>query len=68
MLALGQVLHGYCGGYFGDNHQCKRVEAVGFDWVVARSIDRPSMPYFAENLGIHQKLEEYTKAKDCDCI
>jgi hypothetical protein len=69
MLAVGQVLHGYCGGYFGRNsHECRRVEAVGFDWVVARRIDRPAIAEFAEGMGIHDKLEGYTKTTgDCEC-
>lgn len=36
-VGVGDVLHGYCGGYFGrDSYVCKRVEAVGPDWVVCR--------------------------------
>lgn len=37
IVQVGDVLHGYCGGYFGrDSYECKRVEAVGPDWVVCR--------------------------------
>jgi hypothetical protein len=36
-LRVGDVLYGFCGGYFGrDSYNDKRVEAVGADWVVAR--------------------------------
>lgn len=36
-LAIGAMLHGFCGGHFGrDSYRDKRVEAVGADWVVAR--------------------------------
>ena len=36
-LAVGAVLHGFCGGHFGrDSYRDKRIEAVGADWVVAR--------------------------------
>jgi hypothetical protein len=69
-MQVGQVLHGFCGGYLGkhDRHGCLRVEAVGFDWVVARDMERPGTPYFAEGIGIHLQLEEYTKPEpDCGC-
>lgn len=37
-IAVGDRIHGYCGGYFGrDHYDCGTVEAVGKDWVVARS-------------------------------
>jgi hypothetical protein len=36
-LQIGELLYGFCGGYFGrDSYGTKRVEAVGIDWVVAR--------------------------------
>jgi hypothetical protein len=36
-IAVGTLLRGFCGGYFGrDSYGTKRVEAVGADWVVAR--------------------------------
>lgn len=38
MLRVGQVLDGFCGGYFGrDSYSPKRVEAMGVDWVVVRN-------------------------------
>jgi hypothetical protein len=37
-LRVGDILYGFCGGYFGrDSYKDKRVEAIGADWVVARS-------------------------------
>lgn len=34
----GDILHGFCGGSFGrDSYACRRVEAVGLDWIVTRS-------------------------------
>lgn len=37
-LAVGDVLHGFCGGIFGrDHYDCSVVEAVGPDWVVVRN-------------------------------
>lgn len=39
-LALGDVLHGFCGGHFGrDHYDCARVEAIAPDWLVARDQD-----------------------------
>jgi hypothetical protein len=35
---LGDIIHGFCGGAFGrDSYNCRRVEAVGADWVVTRN-------------------------------
>jgi hypothetical protein len=40
-LAVGDVLHGFCGGYFGrDHYDCCVIEAVGPDWIVTRALDR----------------------------
>lgn len=39
MLAVGQILYGYCEGYFGrDGYGEKRIEAFGADWIVAREV------------------------------
>lgn len=39
MLAVGTLLYGYCGGFFGRNsYDTKRIEAFGADWIVVRSI------------------------------
>lgn len=36
---VGQVIHGFAGGYFGrDSYGCRRIEAVGHDWIVTRKI------------------------------
>ena len=37
MIAIGQVLRSYCQGYFGRDFFGGCVEAVGWDWIVARS-------------------------------
>jgi len=37
-LTVGAIVHGFCGGYFGrDSYACRRVEAVGPDWIVTRN-------------------------------
>lgn len=36
-LVIGVVFKGFCNGFFGrDSYQEKRVEAFGYDWIVAR--------------------------------
>ncbi len=41
-LAVGTLLYGYCGGLFGrDSYDTKRVEAIGVDWVVVRTVEGP---------------------------
>lgn len=48
-MKIGQVLLGFCGGYFGRNSYCdKRVEGFGADWVVAREIGSGGQMCFAE--------------------
>ncbi len=39
MIRVGTLLYGFCGGYFGDTYEAKRVEAMGVDWLVAREVD-----------------------------
>lgn len=35
---VGDVIHGFCGGVFGrGSYACRRVEAVGPDWIVTRN-------------------------------
>lgn len=44
-LRVGDVLYGFCGGYFGrDSYGDKRVEAIGADWVVVREDDSYAQP------------------------
>ena len=36
-LKVGDILYGYCGGWFGrDSFEDKRIEAIGPDWVICR--------------------------------
>ena len=55
MLMVGQVLKSYCNGYFGRDFYGGRIEAVGWDWVVARSVhsDRPALADFPGGLAMH---------------
>jgi len=59
-LKIGQVIYGYCGGVFGrefNAYKDKRVEAIGFDWVVLR--DEDGNIHFAVGDEL-QQLEEHT--------
>jgi len=40
MIRVGDILRGFCFGYFGrDSFDDKIVEAMGPDWIVAREIN-----------------------------
>lgn len=55
-LAVGDVLYGFCGGCFGrDSYDDKRVEAIGADWVVART-GEGHVAFYAGDPG---RLREY---------
>ena len=50
MLHVGQTLYGYCQGMFDrDSYEAKRIEAIGFDWVVCR--DEDGVIHFASSRG-----------------
>lgn len=37
-VEVGDIIHGFAGGAFGrDSYACRRVEAVGADWIVTRN-------------------------------
>jgi hypothetical protein len=71
IVQVGDILHGYCGGYFGrDLYACKRVEAVGPDWVVCRDLDGyvSRYPVTATGKDIRRDLAGYRDAgTDCTC-
>lgn len=62
-LAVGDVLHGFCGGYFGrDHYDCCAIEAIGPDWIVTRDVDvdiRRSGLDFAAGRDSMQALRQY---------
>ncbi len=61
-LAVGDAIHGFAYGAFGrDHYHCVRIEAVGPDWIVARSEDGPSFTAGREALALCQQ------ARDKDC-
>ena len=56
MIRVGDLLYGFCGGYFGqDSYDDKRVEAVGAGWIVAR--DWSGHVWLYE--GVPEDLERY---------
>lgn len=64
-LAVGDRIHGYCGGYFGrDHYDCGTVEAVGPDWIVARSI-KDGHAFATTGKGILTELAEYRSSETC---
>ena len=70
MLLVGQVLKLYCGGYFGRDFYGGRVEAIGFDWVVARNDfnNLPAFAWFEGGIAAHadkiKRWEEETENAD----
>lgn len=71
MIAVGQVLNSYCQGYFGRDFFGGRVEAVGWDWIVARSRrGYPAIAYLEGGIAAHAdeiaKWNEYEKEWDDD--
>lgn len=48
-LRIGSILHGYCGGYFDDSYECKRVEFIAHDWLVVREIDSGCPIFYSDN-------------------
>ena len=58
-LRIGQVLFGFCGGYFGrDSYNNKRVEALGADWVVVRDMEDGTVQFHG---GAPEDLLPFTR-------
>jgi hypothetical protein len=68
-LAIGDRVHGYCGGYFGrDHYKCGVVEAIGPDWVVFRTAEtwrEDRGAYSATGPNILIELAEYRDNEEC---
>lgn len=44
-LRVGDIVHGHVCGHFGrDHYDCSRVEAIGADWVVMRTLGYEPYP------------------------
>lgn len=67
-LAVGDRIHGYCGGYFGrDHYDCGIVEAVGRDWAIFRTTTWPNFgdAFAATGETILIDLAEYRDNDRC---
>lgn len=65
-LKIGQIVYGFCGGVFGrdfDAYKDKRIEAIGFDWIILR--DEGGGVHFAVGDEL-QQLENYTTPPEED--
>lgn len=67
-IGVGTVLHGFCNGFFGrDEYGPKRIEAMGYDWIVCRTEDgRPLFALFEGNwrARMPELLEEWSEEED----
>jgi len=54
-LRIGQELKSYCNGYFGRDFFGGRVEAIGWDWVIAREAvsGNPAFAWFDGGIDAH---------------
>jgi len=60
-LRAGTLLKGFCGGMFGrDSYSDKRMEAMGWDRVVARGDDGLEFAFTEDGSTICLSLEGYT--------
>ncbi len=66
---VGDIIHGFAGGAFGrDSYACRRVEAVGPDWIVTRN-DLNDGPDVDVELAAGRRLPTKEEADDrswCD--
>lgn len=63
--SVGEPVHGFAGGAFGrDSYACRRVEAVGWDWIVTRN--ERGEPEFVAGSRIPSK-EQAEDRSYCDC-
>lgn len=59
VFAVGEVLYGFCNGYFGrDSYDDKRVEAVGADWMIVREGEFPRALTIVPD-GIEEMAKEW---------
>ena len=65
-LAVGDRIHCYCGGYFGrDHYDCGVVEAIGADWMVARTVEDNKRAFAATGPRILTVLAEFRDNERC---
>lgn len=69
-LQVGQPVNGFCRGLFGrDSYGNRRIEAMGYDWIVTRDEnDMVEMASGAERLSdIEDYVKEYPDGDSYDC-
>lgn len=66
-IRVGDIVHGHLGGWFGrDHYDCARVEAVGADWAVIRTLG-DGTPVTGSGAGIVDVLAENRDPKVTEC-
>lgn len=71
-IRIGDIVHGYLDGWFGrDHYNCSRVEAIGADWAIIRTVDQ-GVPCTGSGPGILDTLAEgrnptVTEHHDMNC-
>jgi hypothetical protein len=71
-LKIGDVLHGFCNGYFGrDDYSCKRVEVVAADYVVLRYLREDGVtilngPINQKNINEWKSIDKNYGYQGCD--
>ena len=64
---VGMQVHGFAGGVFGrDSYECRRIEAMGSDWVVTRS--DTGTPEFASGSESLHWLKDAIDKPPSDCL
>lgn len=67
-MRVGDLLDGYCGGYFGrDRYDAKRVEALGGDWVLVRNsvTNKPELALCNPETLLPYRRERETRRPPC---
>jgi hypothetical protein len=67
---VGTEVHGFANGIFGrDSYGCRRIEAMGADWVVTRMLDSPREPEFVSgSASLHWLKDAIEKPSEtCMC-
>lgn len=74
-LRVGMLVHGFANGVFGrDSYQCRRIEALGVDWVVTRSLEHSEHSLSTEvemvtGDSLHWLKDAIAKPPgDCPCV
>ena len=64
---VGMLVHGFANGVFGrDSYSCRRIEAMGADWVVTRTLDSGD-PEFASGEDSLRWLKRNIDEPQTDC-